>query len=43
MNETTKSKATWDNLEKTVRTGRGIDISCGPIRSRPMSTGSIAR
>jgi SAM-dependent methyltransferase len=30
MNETTKSKAIWGNLEKTILTGRGIDIGCGP-------------
>ena len=30
MDETSKSKKYWDDLEKTVLTGRGIDIGCGP-------------
>lgn len=30
MNETTKSKPYWGDIEKAATTGRGIDIGCGP-------------
>jgi SAM-dependent methyltransferase len=30
MNEATKSKAYWGELEQTVLSGKGIDIGCGP-------------
>ncbi len=30
MNETTKSRKLWGELEHAVLTGRGIDIGCGP-------------
>jgi SAM-dependent methyltransferase len=30
MNETTKTKRLWAELEKSILTGKGIDIGCGP-------------
>jgi SAM-dependent methyltransferase len=30
MNETTKSRQLWGELEKSILTGKGIDIGCGP-------------
>ena len=30
MNETSKSRKIWGPLERSVLTGRGIDIGCGP-------------
>ena len=30
MNETSKSRKIWGSLERSVLTGRGIDIGCGP-------------
>jgi SAM-dependent methyltransferase len=30
MNETSKTKKLWGELEKSILTGKGIDIGCGP-------------
>jgi len=30
MDETSKTKKIWDNFEKSLLKGRGIDIGCGP-------------
>jgi SAM-dependent methyltransferase len=30
MDETTKSKKLWGSLERSILTGKGIDIGCGP-------------
>src|SRR5688572_21561437 len=30
MDETSKTRATWGDLERSVLRGRGIDIGCGP-------------
>src|SRR5678816_3336397 len=30
MDETTKTKKLWGNLERSIISGKGIDIGCGP-------------
>ena len=35
MNETSKSRQIWGELERAVLTGSGIDIGCGPDPVRP--------
>ncbi|MDD2307942.1 MAG: hypothetical protein PHP53_24780, partial [Prolixibacteraceae bacterium] len=30
MNETTKTKKLWSDLERSIFSGKGIDIGCGP-------------
>ena len=37
MNEATKSKAYWGELEQAVLSGKGIDIGCGPDPVSPMA------
>ena len=39
MNETSKSKPYWGDIEKRATTGRGIDIGCGPDPVTPQARG----
>lgn len=39
MDETSKTKATWGELEQSILVGRGIDIGCGPDPISPNARG----